>query len=216
MPPLHPAQGSPPLHPPLSAAEIGLVDSLASMADPALVTRADLERPGPTIIGVSPALSVLTGYSPAELVGRSPRMLQGPLTDRGVLTKLRQACEQGARFLDQSVNYRKDGSSYMVQWTIDPVRSADGRITHFFSLQRDVTHAHQFAPEWLAAESRAQRAFAQVSAQAALIAEAILVLEKTKRSFRSKELAALRERLESATRSLRLPDSQPGGGKATH
>ena len=64
-----------------------------------------------------------------------------------------------------------------------------------------MTAQRPFAREWLDAEARAATALQQSSAQMRLIAEAILVLEKTKRSFHSKELGELRARLTSATRS---------------
>ncbi|MGH1589614.1 HWE histidine kinase domain-containing protein [Methylobacterium phyllosphaerae] len=42
------------------------------------------------------------------------------------------------------MNYRKDGSAYIVEWLITPVRNADGRITHWVSAQRDVTGRRAF------------------------------------------------------------------------
>jgi PAS domain S-box-containing protein len=189
----------------LTPAEIALAASICDLAEPTLITRADLAAPGPTIIAVSAGLARMTGYPASELVGRSPRLFQGPLTEREILSRLRMACERGDRFIGQSVNYRRDGSAYMVNWTVDPMRDPEGRVTHFFSLQRDVTDRVPYAREWMEAEKRAQAAIAKVSAQMALIAESIAALEKTKRSFRSKELATLRSRLTESGRALHPP-----------
>lgn len=185
----------------LSPAESALAESLASMNEPALVTRADLHRPGPTIIAVSPALCAMTGLTAEEMLGQSPRIFQGPQTDRGVLDELRRACEAGRSYVGTTVNYRRNGERYIVHWTIDPMRNAEGVVTHFYSLQRDVSATHARGEEWLAAEERRHAAQSLASAQMALIAEAILVLEQTKRSFRSKELGALRQRLMAASRA---------------
>ncbi len=191
--------------------EATLAACLNELSDPVLITRADLARPGPTIVGVSPGLAGLTGYTSAELVGRSPRLFQGPLTDPAVLVALRRACERGEQFVGETVNYRKGGAAYLVQWTVDPMHDQAGRITHYFSLQQDVTEQRPFAQAWLEAESKARRTMEQASAQMTLIAEAILVLEKTKRSFRSKELGELRERLLRASVTAESPSSPVNG-----
>ncbi|WP_236961318.1 HWE histidine kinase domain-containing protein [Methylobacterium sp. XJLW] len=81
----------------------------------------------------------MTGYEAVEVVGRSPRLLQGPGTDRSVLDRMRAALEAGERFQGEALEYRKDGSTYTVEWLITPVREPGGRITHWVSAQRDVT-----------------------------------------------------------------------------
>lgn len=203
--PAHPHPVYRRIHPMIAHEESALVDCIADLAEPVLVTRADLASPGPTIVAASRGLEMLTQYPAAELIGRNPRLFQGPLTDRAVLDRLRRSCELGERFVGEAVNYRRDGSPYMVQWTIDPLHNDHGRTTHFLSIQQDVTAQHQFAEEWLATEARLQAALSQVSQQMALISETILVLEKTKRSFRSKELGALRTQLVGASRSIGRP-----------
>jgi PAS domain S-box-containing protein len=50
-----------------------------------LITTADLDEPGPVIVYANPAFTKLSGYKAAEAVGRSPRFLQGPGTDRAAL-----------------------------------------------------------------------------------------------------------------------------------
>ena len=62
----------------------------------------------------------MTGYTEAELLGRSPRMLQGLLTDQLVLQRLRDCLHQGLSFQGSVLNYRKDGSTYHVEWNISP------------------------------------------------------------------------------------------------
>jgi PAS domain S-box-containing protein len=104
-----------------------------------LITSAELNEPGPRIEYANPAFTRMTGYEAGEVIGRSPRFLQGPDTDRAVLDRLRRALEAGEAAQGEAVNYRKDGSTYMVEWLITPVREADGRVTHWVSAQRDVT-----------------------------------------------------------------------------
>ena len=104
-----------------------------------LITSADLDEPGPRIEYVNPAFTRMTGYEADEVLGLTPRILQGPATERAVLDRMRAALRAGEPFQGETVNYRKDGSTYVVEWLITPVREADGRISHWVSAQRDVT-----------------------------------------------------------------------------
>lgn len=104
-----------------------------------MITDADHTSGGPHIVYGNPALCTMTGYTEAELLGQSPRMLQGPDTDRAVLDYLRYCLDEGIYFEGSAINYRKNGEAYHVEWNISPVRDAAGVIRHFVSVQRDVT-----------------------------------------------------------------------------
>jgi PAS domain S-box-containing protein len=104
-----------------------------------LITSGELDEPGPRIEYANPAFTRMTGYDADEVLGRSPRFLQGPGTDRSVLDGLRAAMKAGETAQGEALNYRKDGSTYVVEWLITPVREDDGRISHWVSAQRDVT-----------------------------------------------------------------------------
>jgi PAS domain S-box-containing protein len=104
-----------------------------------LITNAQLELPGPQIVYVNPAFTKMTGYMPGEVIGKTPRILQGPKTERSVLDRLRKDCAAGKVFHGETINYRKDGSEFYVEWTIAPVWNERGEITHFVANQRDLT-----------------------------------------------------------------------------
>ncbi len=106
--------------------------------DSVVITDAELDDPGPRIVYANPAFERLTGYSLDEVRGLSPRILQGPLTDRVLIRKLRDDLATGRSFEGSTYNYRKDGTAYIVRWRVEPIREA-GRITHWVSIQRDVT-----------------------------------------------------------------------------
>ncbi len=74
-----------------------------------MITDARLDLPGPRILFVNPAFTRMTGYTAAEAVGKTPRILQGPRTDRQVLDRLRRSLEKGEPFEGETVNCRKDG-----------------------------------------------------------------------------------------------------------
>lgn len=111
-----------------------------------VITNADHSSQGPCITYCNRAFAAMTGYSAEELLGQSPRILQGPLTDPKVIQHLRQCLQNGEFFQGSTFNYRKDGSAYLVEWNISPVRDASGQIQAYVSVQQDITarvHAEQ-------------------------------------------------------------------------
>jgi len=109
-----------------------------------LITDAELDLPGPRVVFVNPAFTNMTGYSQEEAIGKTPRILQGPRTDKTVLSRLRQNLEQGETFEGEAINYRKDGKEFDLEWQIAPIRDVGGTITHFLSIQRDITARKRF------------------------------------------------------------------------
>lgn len=116
-----------------------LAAAVNSTEDAVMITSTDLEYPGPTILFVNPAFTKMTGYTAEEAIGLSPRILQGPNTDRTVLNRLRQSLEAGETFYGQAINYRKDGTEFDNEWHIEPIRDKQGIVTHYLGVQRDVT-----------------------------------------------------------------------------
>jgi two-component system cell cycle sensor histidine kinase/response regulator CckA len=109
-----------------------------------LITDAALDLPGPKIVFVNPAFTQMTGYTAAEAIGRTPRILQGSRTDKTVLNRLRQNLERGEVFEGEVINYRKDGKEFDLEWQITPLRDTSGKITHFLAIQRDITTRKRF------------------------------------------------------------------------
>ncbi|MBD0274043.1 MAG: PAS domain S-box protein [Acetobacteraceae bacterium] len=104
-----------------------------------VITGPELNPPGPRIEYVNAGFTRVTGYTAEEVVGRTPRILQGPNTDRAVLDQLRVALEGGQPVRSEAVNYRRDGTEFFIEWLITPVFDGEGRVSHWVSAQRDVT-----------------------------------------------------------------------------
>jgi two-component system cell cycle sensor histidine kinase/response regulator CckA len=104
-----------------------------------LITDAELDLPGPRIVFVNPAYTKMTGYTAEEIIGETPRILQGPRTDKAVMKRLRQNLERGESFAGETINYRKDGKEFNLEWQIAPIRDSSGKTTHFVAIQRDIT-----------------------------------------------------------------------------
>lgn len=89
-----------------------------------------------TIRYVNPAFTELTGYTAEEVIGKDPGLLHGPKTDRGLLSQLREKLEVGNTFHGKTVNYRKDGSEFMMEWKIYPIKNGNDETTFFMAVQR--------------------------------------------------------------------------------
>jgi PAS domain S-box-containing protein len=113
--------------------------AIEQSSESVLITSAQLEYPGPQIVYVNSEFTRMTGYTAEEVIGKTPRILQGPKTDRSVLDRLREDCMAARTFHGVTVNYRKDGSEFCLEWSVGPVRDARGNLTHFVATQRDVT-----------------------------------------------------------------------------
>jgi PAS domain S-box-containing protein len=112
---------------------------LDAASESIIVTGANLESPGPTILYVNPAFERMTGWTAEQIVGESPRLLQGEKTDHSVFEGMRKTLRRGDRWEGQAVNYRRDGTEFVMEWSITPLKDARGRTTHFVAVQRDVS-----------------------------------------------------------------------------
>jgi len=104
-----------------------------------LVTDAQLELPGPKIVFVNPAFTKMTGYTKEEVLGKTPRILQGPKTDKAACEKLKQTLARGEASHGEAINYRKDQTEFDIEWHIAPIRDSRQVVTHFVSIQRDIS-----------------------------------------------------------------------------
>jgi diguanylate cyclase (GGDEF)-like protein/PAS domain S-box-containing protein len=120
-------------------------DVVEVATDAVVVTSAELEQPGPRITYANPAFTRMTGWSLTELLGRSPRMLQGPATSHAALRHIGEALRAGRAVHETLVNYSRSGEAYWCELSISPLRNQEGRITHFVAIERpvlpDVTEA---------------------------------------------------------------------------
>ncbi len=130
---------------------------LANMNESVILTDDMLDSPGPRILYVNAAFERMTGYTAEEVLGRSPRFLQGVRTDRQVLDSLRDALTQKHEFRGTAINYRKSGEAFINSWYILPIQLEEQQL--FMAVQRDLTQDERFAALAVATTTNESAAF---------------------------------------------------------
>lgn len=144
-----------------------LLESVVVHANDAiLITNAEpILEPGPVIIYANEAFTRMTGYSMEEILGKTPRILQGPKSERQTLNRIRESLLNWQSVVAEVLNYRKDGSEFWVELSIVPVADEKGWYTHWVSIQRDITERKSMEESLLKSERLA--AIGQLAASVA-------------------------------------------------
>ena len=117
-----------------------LETSVSHLNDIVLITEAEPQgEPGPRIVFVNDAFERRTGYSREEVLGKSPRFLQGPKTQRAELDRISAALKQWQPVRAELINYRKNGEEFWIEMDIVPIADTKGWFTHWVAVERDVT-----------------------------------------------------------------------------
>jgi diguanylate cyclase (GGDEF)-like protein/PAS domain S-box-containing protein len=112
--------------------------------------------PDHPVLYVNAAFEQLTGYSAAEVLGTSLRLLHGADRDQDGIRKLREAMAKGEPCRVLLRNYKKNGELLWNELTLQPMRDDAGKLTHFIGFFRDATgrlkqvdKAQEGVPTWL-------------------------------------------------------------------
>ncbi len=89
---------------------------------------------------VNEGFTKMTGYEPHEIIGKKPgHLLQGPLTDKDTVRKLRHIIAEKKPVFEEILNYNKQGETYWVSLAINPVTNEEGDVVKYISIQADIT-----------------------------------------------------------------------------
>ena len=121
------------------------------------VVIADATRPDLPVAYVNRGFTRITGYEPAEVLGRNCRFLQGPQTEPDALERIRAALRAQTEVKVVLRNYAKGGREFWNDLAIAPIRDGRGRVTHFVALQNDITERVRAQRELAAREAYLRR-----------------------------------------------------------
>jgi diguanylate cyclase (GGDEF)-like protein/PAS domain S-box-containing protein len=94
---------------------------------------------GMRIVYVNEAFSKDSGYAFDEIVGKSPKLLQGPKTDLATLIRIRKSLKAWQPIREEVLNYKKNGEEFWQSLNIFPVANRQGWFTHWVAIQHNVT-----------------------------------------------------------------------------
>ena len=117
-----------------------LETAISRLNDIVLITAAaTTAEPSPRIVFVNDAFELRTGYSRKDVLGKSPRLLQGPETQRSELERIRVAMENLQPIRSELINYTKAGVAYWVELDMVPIADDSAKLTHWVAVERDIT-----------------------------------------------------------------------------
>ena len=117
-----------------------LESAISKINDVVLITQAaPIIKPGPTVVYVNNAFEKMTGYSKAEIIGKTPRLMQGPNTQPEELDRIRSALEKWQPIRSEVINYKKNGEEFWLEMEIVPIADSTGWYTHWVAVERDIS-----------------------------------------------------------------------------
>jgi PAS domain S-box-containing protein len=90
------------------------------------------------IVWASRGFRKMTGYTLSFARHKRPSFLQGPETDPAVRASIRNGLRELKHITATLVNYRKDGTPYRCQVSIEPIRNSTGTVVHFMALEQSL------------------------------------------------------------------------------
>lgn len=110
---------------------------------------------------VNQAFLQLTGYTEAEVIGRTPgELLKSGAQDQPFYQQMWETILSGKVWRSELVNRRKDGSRYNQMLSIAPVIAADGSIRNFIAIIKDITARKLIEQQLIQSEQRLELALA--------------------------------------------------------
>lgn len=119
-----------------SKEQLRLLAAVAAYTDNAVIIT-DAEG---RVIWVNRGFERISGYTLSEAKGKIPgRLLQGPDTDPNTVARIREKLRQKEPFVEEILNYSKDGRPYWLRLYITPLTNELNEVTHFIAIELDIT-----------------------------------------------------------------------------
>ncbi|CZG71518.1 TPA: diguanylate cyclase [Legionella pneumophila] len=122
----------------IERAKLQLIDETSDMV---IITKAEpLDAPnGPEVVWVNKAFEKISKYKANEIIGQTPRILQGKETNQNTLKMIREAMKAQTSINVELLNYTKDGTPYWINFSIVYLRDGQGNLCYLGAIERDIT-----------------------------------------------------------------------------
>lgn len=91
------------------------------------------------ITWVNPAFEKQTGFSRQEALGKSTSFLKSGQHEDAFFARMWETISRGETWFGEVINRRKDGTLFIAEQTITPVRNPAGEIGQYVSIWQDIT-----------------------------------------------------------------------------
>ena len=106
---------------------------------------------------VNPAFTKVTGYTKEELIGQNPRILKSGEKSEEEYKNLYDRLSSGHEWKGEFHNKKKNGEMYWAGALISPIFDSNCKITHYVSVEEDITHQKQIEKELLELNSNLEQ-----------------------------------------------------------
>jgi len=111
-----------------------------------------------TIVYVNPEFTKTTGYTREEALGQNARILKSGMHDKEFYRQLWETLKNGKTWEGKIVNKHKNGTVFIEQVSISPVRDEVGHIVNFVAAKRDITQQYRAEEEKTALQEQLMHA----------------------------------------------------------
>ena len=133
-----------------------LARAISHLGEGVLITDGDLNWPDPKILFANEAICRISGYAIDELIGHTPRILEGEGTDQQSFHLAKAKLFAGNSCSVEFTCFRKNGISYDAEVLITPLLDCEGRRTNFVSIHRDLTDRKRIERDLMKSEEGLQ------------------------------------------------------------
>ncbi|HAU1667051.1 TPA: diguanylate cyclase [Legionella pneumophila] len=122
----------------IERAKLQLIDETNDMV---IITKAEpLDAPnGPEVVWVNKAFENISKYKANEIIGQTPRILQGKETNQNTLKMIKEALKAQTNINVDLLNYTKDGTPYWISFSIVYLRDGQGNLCYLSAIEKDIT-----------------------------------------------------------------------------
>ncbi len=110
-----------------------------STSDAVKIMETDLVYPGPKVVYVNKAYTVMTGVTSGEAEGKPPYLFKDEASSRDLFDAICKELKQGRPYQGELVRISKSGNEYWASVGVFPIHDPAGRLINYAAIERDIS-----------------------------------------------------------------------------